>query len=208
MVGTRGRLIVSDTRSASIERNTRETQIRAEIDLDGTGSNDVQCEIGFFAHMLEAFSKHGHFDLVLHIAGDLHIDQHHTVEDAGLVLGRAFREALGDRKGIWRTGHCRFPMDEALAVVSIDLSGRPYLHFEAAFGKEQVGDFQTDMVIEFFRAVSQSLGATVHVDLLRGDNAHHCIEAIFKAFGRALEISASHHPRARTVPSTKGSLDG
>ena len=197
----------SGLRQATTERNTKETQISATIDLDGVGAADVACEIGFFAHMLDAFARHGHFDLTMRIAGDLHIDQHHTVEDTGIVLGKAIRDALGDRKGIWRTGHCRFPMDEAIALVSVDIGGRPYLHFDAAFNKELVGDFHTDLVIEFFRAVSQALGANVHVELPYGENAHHCIEAIFKAFGRAVEIAVARHPRATGVPSTKGSLD-
>ena len=195
-------------RAAVVQRDTRETQIRAELRLDGTGKADIRCAIGFFAHMLEAFARHGHFDLTMRIEGDLHIDQHHTVEDAGLVLGQAIREALADRKGIWRTGHCRFPMDEALAIATVDLSGRPYLRFDADFSKELVGDFHTDLVIEFFRAVSQSMGANVHLELPYGDNAHHCIEAMFKAFARAVELAAALHPRDRSVPSTKGSLDG
>lgn len=195
-------------RSATVSRHTRETQIDAQFCIDGTGSADIACEIGFFAHMLDTFARHGHFDLQLKIVGDLHIDQHHTVEDTGMVLGKAIRDALGDRKGIWRTGHCRFPMDEALAVVSVDIGGRPYLHFDATFAKEKVGDFSTDMVIEFFRAIAGAMGANVHVELPRGDNAHHCIEAIFKAFARACELAMSRHPRAEAVPSTKGSLDG
>ncbi len=195
-------------RTAAVARETRETQIRVAVDLDGQGTADVRCEIGFFAHMLEAFARHAHVDLEIAIAGDLHIDQHHTVEDTGIVLGQALREALGDRRGIWRAASCRFPMDEALAVVSVDIGGRPYLHFDARFSREQVGDFETDLVVEFFRAVSQSLAANIHVELARGDNDHHCIEAIFKAFARAFELAAARHPRATGVPSTKGSLDG
>lgn len=195
-------------RRSSVQRHTRETQIQAELNLDGVGEASIRCEIGFFSHMLEAFAKHGHFDLTLEIRGDLHIDQHHTVEDTGLVLGRAIRDALGERRGIWRTAHCRFPMDEALAVVSVDIGGRPYLHFDASFQKEQIGDFHTDLVIEFFRAVSQSMAANVHIQLVQGENAHHCVEAIFKAFGRAVELAVQRHPRATSVPSTKGALDG
>ncbi len=199
----------ADQRRATVHRDTRETQIRCEVNIDGVGDSDVRCEIGFFAHMLEAFARHAHIDLRLHIVGDLHIDQHHTVEDTGLVLGKALRDALGDRKGIWRTGHCRFPMDEALAVVTVDIAGRPYLDFHAAFHREKVGDFHTDLVIEFFRALAQSLGANVHLELPRGDNDHHSIEALFKAFARALEFGMARHPRAvAAVPSTKGALDG
>lgn len=195
-------------RTATVERRTRETQITCTVNIDGTGTADVRCEIGFFAHMLEAFARHAHVDLTISIAGDLHVDQHHTVEDTGIVLGQCLRDALGDRSGIWRTGHCRFPMDETLAVASVDISGRPYLEFDALFTKPQVGDLHTDLVIEFFRAISQSLAANVHIELPRGANDHHKIEAIFKAFARSFEIAAARHPRATAVPSTKGALDG
>ena len=195
-------------RVAAVKRHTRETQIDCDVDLDGVGKTEVSCEIGFLAHMLEAFARHAHVDLRMAIDGDLHIDQHHTVEDSGLVLGRALREALGDRRGIWRTGHSRFAMDEALAEAAVDLSGRPYLVFEARFARPAVGDLQTDLVVEFFQAVATALAANIHLELIRGDNTHHCIEAMFKAFGRAFELAASRHPRAvAEVPSTKGSLD-
>ncbi len=199
---------VAEARKAHIERKTRETQIDCALNVDGVGRASVQCEIGFLAHMLEAFARHAHVDLQMSIAGDLHVDQHHTVEDSGLVLGGALRQALGERRGLWRTGWCRFPMDEALAEAAVDLSGRPHLVFEASFARPTAGDLQTDLVIEFFAAVTNALGANLHLTLIRGENTHHCIEALFKAFGRAFEGAAASHPRAvDEVPSTKGSLD-
>lgn len=196
-------------RQAVVERLTKETQIRCQVDLDGVGKTQVDCEIGFFGHMLEAFGRHAHLDLDLHIRGDLHIDQHHTVEDTALVLGQALRQALGDRRGIWRSASMRFAMDETLAECAIDIAGRPHLEFHASFTREQVGDFHTDLVIEFFAAMTHSLGCNLHIELIRGHNDHHKIEAIFKAFARALELAVAVHPRAfAEVPSTKGSLDG
>lgn len=201
--------IATRQRTAQVQRHTRETTIDCELNLDGRGQAEIACPIGFLAHMLEALTRHAHLDLKMRIAGDLHVDQHHTVEDAGLVLGKALRDALGDRRGIWRTGSCRFPMDEALAEAAIDIAGRPYLHFEADFARESVGDLQTDLIREFFAAVAGSLGANLHLALIRGENTHHCVEALFKAFGRALELAVAQHPRATDeVPSTKGSLDG
>lgn len=199
---------VTGGRVAQVQRHTRETQIDCTVDLDGVGRTEVNCKIGFLAHMLEAFARHAHVDLNMTIAGDLHVDQHHTVEDSGLVLGAALRQALGDRRGIWRTGGCRFPMDEALAEAAVDLAGRPYLVFKARFAKTTAGDLQTDLVIEFFQAVATALAANIHLELIRGDNTHHCVEALFKAFGRSFELAAARHPRALAeVPSTKGSLD-
>lgn len=196
-------------RRATIERLTRETQIRCTVDLDGVGRTQVDCPIGFFAHMLEALGRHAHLDLDLHVRGDLHVDQHHTVEDTGLVLGQALRQALGDRKGIWRTGFCRFPMDETLAEAAIDVAGRPYLVLNAKFTRDKVGDLNVDLVHEFFQAVALGLGANVHLDLVRGENDHHRVEALFKAFARALEQAVAIHPRAgQEIPSTKGALDG
>ena len=196
-------------RTAQVERNTKETQIRCSVDLDGRGRTSVDCPIGFFAHMLEALGRHGHFDLDLHIRGDLHVDQHHTVEDTAIVLGQAISRALGEKRGIWRTASCQFPMDETLASCAIDLGGRPHLVFEGRFTHEKVGDLHTDLVIEFFRALSITLGANLHLELLRGENDHHKIEALFKACGRALELAVAVHPRAgNEVPSTKGALDG
>ncbi len=195
-------------RVARLERITKETQIRAEVNLDGVGKTQVDCPIGFFGHMLDALGRHAHLDLDLHIRGDLHVDQHHTVEDTAIVLGQAISKALGDKRGIWRTGSCRFPMDETLAECAIDLGGRPHLVFLAQFAHEKVGELHTDLVIEFFRAIAIALGANVHMELVRGENDHHKVEALFKAFGRALELAVARHPRAGgEVPSTKGALD-
>ncbi len=195
-------------READVARRTAETQVSCTVHIDGVGCSDVRCEIGFLAHMLDAFARHAHVDLEMQIVGDLHVDQHHTVEDSGLVLGQALREALGERRGIWRTGWCRFPMDEALAEAAVDLSGRPCLVFEASFARPKAGDMHTDLVVEFFAAVANALGANIHLSLIRGENTHHCIEALYKAFGRAFELAAAQHPRAAgEVPSTKGSLE-
>jgi imidazoleglycerol-phosphate dehydratase len=201
--------VTASGRRGHVQRDTRETQIQATVHLDGVGRTRVDCEIGFFAHMLEALGRHAHIDLDVTIRGDLHVDQHHTVEDTAIVIGGAIREALGDRRGVWRTGAFRFPMDEALADCAIDLSGRPHLTFKAAFRNEKVGDLHTDLVHEFFQALAIALGATVHLTLERGENDHHKIECLFKAFARALELAVAIHPRAAAeVPSTKGALDG
>lgn len=198
-----------NSRSASVDRVTKETQIHATVNLDGVGQTQVDCEIGFFGHMLEALGRHAHLDLNLHIRGDLHVDQHHTVEDTAIVLGQAIKQALGDKRGIWRTGHMRFPMDETLAECAIDIAGRPHLVFLAEFSREKVGELHTDLVVEFFQAMAISLGANIHLELVRGHNDHHKVEALFKAFARALELAISRHPRAvAELPSTKGSLDG
>ncbi len=195
-------------RAARVVRQTRETQIVCHLDLDGVGRAYVDTPIGFFSHMLEAFARHAHLDLHLVARGDLHIDQHHTVEDTGLVLGEALRQALGDRRGIWRTGSCLFPMDETRAECVLDLSGRPFLRFEAAFTRDHIGALASDLVVEFFQAVTNSLAANVHLRICVGDNDHHKAEALFKAFARAFETAATLHPRARDeVPSTKGALD-
>ena len=194
-------------RTATCERNTRETQIACSVDLDGVGRAEIQCEIGFFAHVLDAFARHAHVDLSLTIAGDLYIDQHHTVEDTGIVLGTALRQALGERRGIWRTGSCRFPMDETLAECAIDLSGRPCLFFDAKCERQHVGDLDADLVLEFFGGLTTALAANIHLELIRGGNDHHRVEALFKAFGRAFELAAARHPRAvAELPSTKGHL--
>ena len=198
-----------EARKATVERITKETQIVCSVDLDGVGHTQIDCEIGFFAHMLEALGRHAHIDLQMRIRGDLHIDQHHTVEDTALVLGQAIRKALGDRRGIWRSATMRFPMDETLAECSIDIAGRPHLVFAAQFGREKIGDLHTDLVVEFFAALTHSLGCNLHLELIRGHNDHHKCEALFKAFARALELAVAIHPRAsQEVPSTKGSLDG
>ncbi len=195
-------------RSARVERRTKETQIACHVDLDGVGRAHVDTPIGFFSHMLEAFARHAHVDLSLVVRGDLHIDQHHTVEDTGLVLGEALRQALGDRRGLWRTGDCAFPMDETRAECAVDLSGRPFLRFDAAFTRPAIGALASDLVVEFFAALTNALAANVHLGLRCGDNDHHKAEALFKAFARAFERAAALHPRAHgELPSTKGALD-
>jgi len=204
-----GLIAARRNRTASVERNTKETQITCRVDLDGVGKTRIDCPIGFLGHMLEALGRHAHFDLEMTIRGDLHVDQHHTVEDTALVLGQAVRQALGDRTGIWRTGFCRFPMDETLAECAIDIAGRPHLVYHAEFTRLHVGELQTDLVVEFFQALAISLGCNVHLELVRGHNDHHKVEALFKAFARALELAVAIHPRAfAEVPSTKGALDG
>lgn len=196
-------------RCATVERVTRETQIRCTLNLDGTGRTEIVSPIGFLSHMLEALARHAHFDLNMQIAGDLHVDQHHTVEDAGLVLGSALRQALGERRGIWRTGSSRFPMDEALADCAVDIAGRPCLVFEVTFARPFLGELQSDLVREFFGALALALGANVHLHVPYGENDHHKCEAMFKACGRALELATALHPRALSeLPSTKGALDG
>lgn len=193
-------------RTAKIERTTKETDIRAELNLDGNGTYSVDTGVGFFNHMLEGFARHGFFDLALTCKGDLEVDCHHTIEDCGIVLGTAIKEALGDKKGIRRFGSCMLPMDESLVLCALDLSGRPYLQFEAAFTKERVGDMETDMVREFFYAVSYTSGMNLHVKVLTPGNHHHMIEAMFKAFAHALDDAVSCDPRIHDVLSTKGSL--
>ena len=202
-----GRLPTPGPRAAFVERLTRETQIRCEVDLDGVGRSSVHTPLGFLTHMLEAFARHAHVDLSIHVVGDLEVDQHHTVEDTGLVLGEALRSALGDRRGIWRTANVEFPMDETRAACAVDLSGRPYLVFNAEFTRDHVGALATDLVIEFFQALTTSLAANVHLRLCCGHNDHHRVEALFKAFARAFELAAAVHPRAAAeIPSTKGAL--
>jgi imidazoleglycerol-phosphate dehydratase len=193
-------------RKASITRKTSETDIRLSIDLDGSGRSDVQTGIGFFDHMLKSFAKHGFFDLTVHVDGDLEVDCHHTIEDTGIVLGEAIRQALGDKKGIRRYGSFALPMDETLVLTALDLSGRPYLCFDAAFSVDRVGDFDTEMVKEFFYAVSYSCGMNLHIRQLAGQNNHHIIEAVFKSFAKALDEATGYDPRIQDVLSTKGSL--
>jgi imidazoleglycerol-phosphate dehydratase len=193
-------------RSALVERKTKETDIRMELNLDGTGKNSIDTGIGFFDHMLEGFSKHGFFDLDAKIKGDLKVDGHHTVEDAGIVLGTAIKEALGDKAGIKRYGSFILPMDEVLVLCAVDLCGRPYLGFEYEFKAPMVGDFDTELVHEFFYAVSYSAGMNLHLKVLSGGNAHHVIEAMFKAFAKALDEAVSKEPRINGVLSTKGTL--
>lgn len=193
-------------RSASVNRQSRETQISVRLTVEGAGLSEIDTEIGFFSHMLEAFAKHGSFDLAVRARGDLHIDQHHLVEDVGLVLGQAFAQALGDRRGIERAGYFCFPMDEALAVVAVDLAGRPYLKYELAFKHERIGEFQADLIQEFFKAFSIAAGANVHVVMPYGENDHHKAESTFKAFAKAMKMACALTGPAG-VPSTKGLLD-
>lgn len=193
-------------RTADYVRKTKETDIRLSFNLDGMGKSEIHTGVGFFNHMLEGFSRHGFFDLDLKVEGDLEVDSHHTIEDTGIVLGNAIREALGEKKGIKRYGSCILPMDETLVLCAIDLSGRPYLSFDAAFTAEKVGDMDTEMVKEFFYAVSYTAGMNLHMKVLSGGNNHHMIEAMFKAFARALDEATSVDSRIEDVLSTKGSL--
>ena len=193
-------------RIAEIKRKTKETDIDIKLNLDGEGKSAVNTGIGFFDHMLEGFSKHGFFDLEVNIVGDLQVDGHHTVEDAGIVLGNAIREAIGDKKGIKRYGYFILPMDDVLALCAVDLCGRPYLQFDCSFPQNMVGAFDTALVKEFFYAVSYSAAMNIHIKMLSGENSHHMIEAVFKAFAKALDEAVSIDERIKDVLSTKGSL--
>ncbi len=194
------------SRTATIERNTKETKIRVTLELDGTGKGEINTGIGFFDHMLEGFTRHGLFDLKAMCQGDLQVDSHHSIEDMGIVLGTAIKEALGDKKGIVRYGSCMLPMDETLAMCVIDLSGRPYLVFDAPFKGEMVGGMDTQMAREFFYAVSYAAGMNLHLKVLYGENDHHMMEALFKAFAKALDAATRFDPRITDVLSTKGTL--
>ncbi len=194
------------SRKADIKRVTKETSIKLSLELDGEGKSSVDTGIGFFNHMLEGFAKHGFFDMYILVEGDLYVDGHHTVEDAGIVLGNAIKEAVCDKKGIKRYGYFVLPMDDALALCAVDLCGRPYLVFDADFPNDMVGDLDTSLVKEFFYAVSYSAGMNIHIKLLNGENSHHMIEAIFKAFAKALDEAVSYDERIKDVLSTKGSL--
>lgn len=193
-------------RIATVERKTKETDIAITLNLDGTGVSAINTGIGFFDHMLEGFSKHGFFDLDCKVTGDLHVDGHHTVEDAGIVLGQAISSAVGDKKGISRYGYFILPMDDALALCAVDLCGRPYLNFECDFTVPKVGDLDTELIKEFFYAVSYSAGMNLHIKMLSGSNNHHMIEAMFKAFAKALDMATGMDARISDVLSTKGSL--
>lgn len=193
-------------RTAEITRTTKETDITLKLNLDGSGTADISTGIGFFDHMLEGFSRHGFFDLSCKVQGDLHVDGHHTVEDTGIVLGKAIAQAVDDKKGIRRYGSFILPMDDALALCAVDLCGRPYLNFDCTFPVERVGALDTELVREFFYAVSYSAGMNLHIKMLDGLNAHHMIEASFKAFAKALDQAVSLDPRITDVLSTKGSL--
>lgn len=194
------------TREATIERITKETEIRLKLNLDGSGKGEIDTGIGFFNHMLDGFSRHGLFDLSLHVKGDLEVDDHHTIEDTGIVLGTAIREAVGDKKGIRRYGSCILPMDESLVLCAVDLSGRPYFSFDGAFTREKIGDMATEMVREFFYAVSYTAAMNLHIKVLTPGNNHHMAEAMFKSFSKALDMAVSYDPRITDVLSTKGSL--
>ena len=194
-------------RRATVERQTRETNIRVTLDLDGQGQSRLDTGIGFFEHMLDQVARHGMLDLEVNAAGDLQIDAHHTVEDTGIVLGQAMARALGDKKGIVRYGHAYVPLDEALSRVVIDFSGRPGLQYRVRYPRARVGDFDVDLIHEFFQGFVNSAGATLHMDSLQGVNAHHVAETLFKAFGRAVRVAVSRDVRlGDEVPSTKGSL--
>ena len=191
-------------RIAVMTRNTNETKISMTLNLDG--KSDIHTGIGFFDHMLNSFARHGFFDLELHAQGDLEVDTHHTIEDVGIVLGRAIREAVGDKRGIARYGSKILPMDDSLVLCALDLCGRPWLSFELTLERERVGDLETEMIREFFYAVSYGGEMNLHLRQLSGSNNHHIIEAAFKAFARALDEATSYDPRLKDVLSTKGSL--
>ena len=194
-------------RTATIKRDTLETQIEISVNLDGQGEAKLETGVPFFEHMLDQIARHGMIDLNIKANGDLHIDDHHTVEDVGITLGQAIAKAVGDKKGITRYGHAYVPLDEALSRVVIDLSGRPSMEFHCDFTREQIGTFETQLVMEFFQGFVNHCGASLHIDNIRGINAHHQAETIFKAFGRALRMALSADERmAGKMPSTKGSL--
>lgn len=193
-------------RTAQVSRNTKETQITAALDLDGTGKGSIDTGIPFFDHMLGGFARHGFFDLDLVCRGDVEVDCHHSIEDTGIVLGSAIRQAAGDKCGIRRYGHVMLPMDEALALCAIDLSGRPYLVYDAHFSGQSLGGMDTQMAREFFYAVSYAAGMNLHLKVLYGENDHHIMEAMFKAFGKALDMAAGMDARITDVLSTKGTL--
>jgi imidazoleglycerol-phosphate dehydratase len=195
------------SRIAEVQRNTKETQIRVKVNLDGTGVARLATGIGFFDHMLDQIARHGLIDLQIEASGDLHIDGHHTVEDVGITLGQAIAKAVGDKAGLTRYGHAYVPLDEALSRVVVDFSGRPGLHMRVPFKSGMVGGFDTQLAYEFFQGFSNHAGVTLHIDNLHGDNAHHQCETVFKAFGRAVRMAVAIDPRsAGVIPSTKGSL--
>ncbi|CCZ04425.1 imidazoleglycerol-phosphate dehydratase HisB [Bovifimicola ammoniilytica] len=193
-------------RKASVKRETNETDISMDFVIDGSGKAEISTGIGFFDHMLNSFTRHGLFDMKLSVKGDLYVDTHHSIEDTGIVLGQAIKEAIGDKKSIKRYGSVILPMDEALVLCSLDLSGRPYLVCDAEFTTDRVGYFDTEMVKEFFYAISYSAGMNLHIKVLSGSNNHHIIEGIFKAFAKALDEATITDPRIKDIMSTKGSL--
>lgn len=194
------------SRNASIERITKETQIRLTLDIDGSGKSKVCSSVPFLDHMLDLFARHGLFDLSIEAKGDIDIDFHHTVEDIGIVLGQAFREALGDKKGIRRYGQATVPMDETLAAVAVDLSGRPYMVYNVRLPKVKIGEFDVELAREFLQAFANNAGANLHLNVMYGDNVHHILEACFKGMARALDQATQLDPRIEGVLSTKGKL--
>ncbi|MEC9065921.1 MAG: imidazoleglycerol-phosphate dehydratase HisB [Pseudomonadota bacterium] len=196
-------------RTGRIERKTAETAIEIEVNLDGTGTYAVSTGIGFLDHMVEQFAKHSLIDVTMKVAGDLHVDQHHTTEDSAIALGQALAQALGDKAGIARYGHAYSPMDETLARVALDISGRPYLAWRAGFTQQRLGEWDTELIEHWFQSVAQAAGITLHVELLYGQNNHHICEAIYKGFARAMRVAVEVDPRkGGAVPSTKGILGG
>lgn len=193
-------------RTAIVNRSTKETVISIELNLDGSGRAAVNTGIGFFDHMLESFARHGFFDLQVTVNGDLDVDTHHTIEDTGIVLGKAISQALGDKRSIRRYGSVMLPMDEALVLCALDLSGRPYLVYDASLAVERIGAFETQMVKEFFYAITVSAGMNLHIKQIHGENAHHIVEAMFKAFAKSLDQAVSLDGRIKDVLSTKGAL--
>ncbi len=194
-------------RAASVSRRTAETDVAVSIALDGNGKAEIATGVGFFDHMLELFARHGLFDLAVKVTGDLHVDQHHTTEDAGIALGQAFLQALGDKRGIVRYAHIHLPMDETLSRVALDVSGRPFLVFRTTFPTEKIGIFDTELVREWFQAFAMNAGITLHVETLYGANSHHIAESCFKGLARALRAAVAVDPREEgRVPSTKGML--
>lgn len=196
-------------RTGRIERNTAETRILVEVNLDGAGAYDISTGIGFLDHMTEQFSRHSLIDVTMKVAGDLHVDQHHTTEDSALALGQAIAQALGDKGGIARYGEAHAPMDETLARVALDISGRPYLVWKAGFSQEKLGEWDTELIEHWFQSVGQAAGLTLHAEVLYGSNNHHICEALYKAFARAMRAAVAIDPRKQgAIPSTKGQLGG
>jgi imidazoleglycerol-phosphate dehydratase len=193
-------------RKAKLERKTKETDIRIELELDGSGKAEIETGMPFFNHMLDSFTRHGFFDVNIKAKGDIEVDYHHTVEDVGLALGQAFKDALADKRGIRRFGEASCPLDETLAKAVVDLSGRPYLSYNVKIRPGRVGDFDTDLPHEFYAAFANQLGMNLHIDVVRGNNPHHIIEACFKAFARAMDMATQLDSRVEGVLSTKGSL--
>lgn len=197
---------MDNSRQCKVERNTKETKILMDFNIDGKGVGKIDSGIGFFDHMLEGFTKHGFFDLDLKVTGDIHVDGHHTVEDTGIVLGQAINKAVGDKKGIKRYGSMILPMDDALVLCAVDLCGRPYFSYEAQFDNDRIGNLDTELIREFFYAVSYSAAMNLHIKVISGTNSHHIAEAMFKSFAKALDEATCYDERISDVLSTKGTL--